>query len=222
MDTAWSRIVEAGLIAVLASGTALIVTYLVRRKSIHAEDGSINMKRLTRDWVFVAVFLAMFFGISSSVERAKKEWRPFSSEAGGFSVLAPGTPKEEKKMLDSPYGTSEVHTFSFEPGGAVAFGVSYVELHPPRLAQGLEVILGDVVAAMANRSGDRVISEVRIVLEGHPGRQFMVQRQQGDTIRARVYVIRERLYMLVVNAAPERDSSDDAVRFLNSFKLQPR
>ncbi len=222
MDTAWSGIVEAGVAALFAAAIAMIVTYLVRRKSIHAEDGSIKWKQLTRDWVFVAVMLVVFVGIRTNVGRTKKEWKPFNSAVGGFSVLDPGTPKEERKALDSVAGPVELHLFSFEPGGAFNFGVAVADIPPGRLEQGAEVILSDTVAGMANRSGDRVISEVRIVLEDHPGRQFMVQRQQGDTTRARVYVIRDRLYMLVVNAAPGHDSSDDAVRFLDSFKLQPR
>jgi hypothetical protein len=210
---------EIGLSSLIAYGVAYLLTYLCRRKTWPSEDWGTRLLRLRHDAVFWSVFFITFMFLVGGANLARREWRVYSSAEGGFELLGPGTPTVNTTVLNAPSGPVEQHSISFDPAGALSFGVAYLDIHPSRLAEGVDAILSDAVGAMASGAEKTLLDDKEISLGGHPGREFGIRTQKGQTTRARVYVMRGRLYILVVNGAPGKDLSDEAPRFLNSFKL---
>ena len=156
----------------------------------------------------------------------QQQWQEFSSRAGGFSILMPGTPKEETNSQEFPVvGAGDFHLFTVR-SDLGAFVAAYVEV--PGLAKQSQAFsdsfgkgfLNKVGEGTARGAGGKVVKETDISYGTNPGKEFLIEVPSGQaTVRA--YFINRRGYELI--AAPATSTTAESVKkFLDSFKITTR
>ncbi len=158
-----------------------------------------------------------------TTQSPQSEWKAFSSRAGGFSVLMPGTPREETEVKEFPIvGKGEVHVFVVVNDSGF-YLAGYLEI--PGLAQQSEAFcdsfgkgfLRTVGDGTAKGAGGRVVKETDISIGNRPGKEILIEVPAGIAT-ARAYFIRRRGYQLL--AAPTSAADPGNVKkFLDSFKV---
>jgi hypothetical protein len=153
---------------------------------------------------------------------ARAPAKPFVSEAGGFRIDLPGDPVEQVKTADSPLGPLEFHIFAVTHGGAT-YAASYNDMPEVlALADPDRALEGGVEGALKNTRGKLLIKR-NIAIDGHPGKEFTshVPGLPGTTHcnRARLYLVRTRLYQVVLAGTEEQVSGEAGERIFKSFAL---
>jgi hypothetical protein len=166
--------------------------------------------------------MAAFCLASCSAAPTLKE---FKSEAGRFSVMTPALLEETVQPVETQGGKLDLHLFAGQWGN-IGYYVSYCD-YPPELAQTdrLEKMLdGARDGAVGNVQG-RLISEARIDLSGHPGRELVIetgaQVAPGARLQGRMFMVQNRLYQIMVVVPRAEKVPREGEQFLQSFKLLP-
>jgi hypothetical protein len=166
---------------------------------------------------FVIVCFAI--GVSAAFAADAPEWKEFVSKEGRFKVLMPGAPKQDKAETESDFGKGLLHMNVAQAGMAI-YGANYVDFPAEvKKAPLKQVYDSSRDGAVANMAG-KLASEKDVKLGEYPGREIRIEVGEGKRLfRARVFLIEQRLYQVVVFGAPEVAASKDADKFLDSFKL---
>ncbi|MBP7688077.1 MAG: hypothetical protein KA765_09220 [Thermoflexales bacterium] len=150
----------------------------------------------------------------------------FTSKSGGFSVMTPATLKESTQSADTAIGQIDMHTFLAEVGNR-AYIVVYAD-YPAEIMQQSDpeqILDGGRDGAADNLKG-QILSENTLTLDNHPGREFVINATAQDnlemTVQARLYLVKNRLYQIMLAAPQSEFKSSDADAFLKSFKLLPQ
>ncbi len=178
------------------------------------------MKTKTLLLLLVAVVL-------SACKSGPVEWQTFSSSAGGFSVSIPGTFQESTQSVSTQLGAIDLHIFMLGQANS-AYMLSYAD-YPENFVKQSDVNTmldgardGALKNVNATLGGTKAIS-----LDGSPGREFTASVPDsksvpgGGSVQARIYLVKSRLYQLLVLTAKGNETEVDADKFLASFKLQP-
>jgi len=140
-----------------------------------------------------------------------KTWSEFASTDGGFSASFPGKPKE---TTDSSAGDNTTHTFIVETNfGKEAYAVIYLDTKGIADESFLELLAG---------FEGTVKSKKPITLNGHSGFEFDIETSAGAThllIRNRMFLVKQRVFQVMVTAVKDKVDSDDSRKFLDSFKF---
>ncbi|MDY6786402.1 MAG: hypothetical protein SW833_28480, partial [Cyanobacteriota bacterium] len=157
----------------------------------------------------------------SQLEPDATNWQDFTSTQGSFTVSLPGNPTEEIEPADPARGMLETGSYVWESeADEIAYGVFYKVLP---IAPTTEQISGfldsfrDDFVSEAFIDG-QLIAERPIDIESYPGREIAVEGSDGY-VEARVYLVNERLYLLVAIAPNQTDFPQGGDRFLDSFQL---
>jgi len=145
--------------------------------------------------------------------RTQSTWNKFSPKDGSFSILMPGKPEEEHKSGTSADEPLEDHTFKVETDEGL-FIVSYAEF-AQELSQANPQNVLDEVTKGFDGGGTKVVSQRNISLNGIPGREVEYTVTEGINARARIFLVKQRLYLLQVVSG----KNEHRVRFLDSFQL---
>ena len=65
----------------------------------------------------------------------------------------------------------------------------------------------------------KLTSEEKVSLDGNPGRSFSADAGANGRLKARIYLVKNRLYQVFVGGSQDKVSDADAQKFLDSFKL---
>jgi hypothetical protein len=147
------------------------------------------------------------------------EWKEFASKEGRFTVLMPGTPKQNKADTESDFGKGVLYMNVMQIG-KVMYGANYCD-YPAEVKKASIKKIYDASrdGAVANMKG-KLDSEKDIKLGEYPGREIRIEVAEGKYLfRARVYLVEQRLYQVVILGTPEDATSKEADKFLDSFKL---
>jgi hypothetical protein len=164
--------------------------------------------------VLVSLFLFVLAGCKPV------PWTEFKSKDGNFSVLLPGTPTESVQTLTAQSEQIDVQFYTLTTGNT-AYMVSYSD-YPASIFQTTPIksILDGARDGAVKNSQGRLINETDIVLGTYPGRELNVESSDGTNVmRAHLFVVKERLYQVIVITAKGRASSPDLKKFLDSFQL---
>lgn len=147
----------------------------------------------------------------------------FTSQTGGFSVMTPYTLKESSQSVDTAVGKIDIHFFIAEQGGE-SYLVGYSD-YPEAMAQASDpekMLDSGRDGAVKNVNGT-LVSEARITLDGHPGRELTIAAKAGNgqdlVLRGRIVLVGNRLYQVVTVALKGNENSSRIEDFLKSFKL---
>jgi hypothetical protein len=169
------------------------------------------MMRRTGRWVFLATFLLAGCGGGG-----KAEWKEVHSKEGGFTVTMPSAAKQDKLEQDkTPVGPITLVVHSAE-GGKDTYRAEYADLPP-------KVPFDDIkefVQPIATRYEGKVTKEEGIEVAGHKGWAFEMDAQKPKGhVAGRVFIVKNRLYQLLVVGPDVSGSSADVKKFFDSFKL---
>lgn len=173
----------------------------------------------------VSLSLATLLWLAAPV--TAQEWVPFSSARGNFRAVFPTRPQESVQTIDTPLGRIPYTTCMAElAGGNVAYGVAYNDYPNEILQTDPEKVLDGGRDGAKENLGGAIVSETRLTIHGHPGREFTILSEvQGQKLfyHTRVFLIGTRLYqMQIVRVGDVPVDVADVVRFFASFEpLQP-
>ncbi len=151
-------------------------------------------------------------------------WRKFSSAEGRFNILMPVAPKVSSREAEGPAGKLTLHVYDASNSRGY-FAVTYADY--PGAARDpahAEQVLDGVRTGVLRGVKGELISEKKISLKGHPGREFKASgKVQGiDVVFTwRIYLVGQRLYQLAVGAQAKDAAHPDVAKFLTSFDLTP-
>jgi len=148
-------------------------------------------------------------------------WIEFAPPGDRCRVLLPGAPTTERAAGHAA-GLGSGRKFSvLREAEDVGFFLCTLETVP----EGLSGAFARVYAAerdhMLQKAGGRLTTECELTLDGCPGKEFEAQLVGRQTLLARVYLGRGRLYILVAGGPHVRSDTGDAARFFNSFHIEP-
>jgi hypothetical protein len=144
---------------------------------------------------------------------AQETWAQFSPKQGGFTVLMPGKPIEEKESDKSDDGTTESYTYTVEAKEG-AFLLGYTEFPSDISANDPQGLLDAATEGLA-QDGGKLLRQRKISLSGIPGREVQYKNADGTTGTARIFVMKRRLYQLHAIAT----QTQDVKKFFDSFKF---
>jgi len=152
----------------------------------------------------------------------KQEWKEFTSKEGGFKVVMLGRPKQQQFDTESDFGKGVLHMNRVQVGETI-YGANYCDF-PAEIKKTpiKKVYDSSRDGAVANLEG-KLVSEKEIKLGKHSGREIRIEVGGGKQLfRARVFLIEQRLYQIVVMGTKEAATSKEADKFLESFKLDKK
>jgi hypothetical protein len=151
-------------------------------------------------------------------------WKVHESKEGRFKVALPGTPMQKKQQVKTATGSLDVMMLIGQGRGDTAFVVSYCDYPEADLKKGtVEKRLdhardGAVSSARGKlRSG----SEKSIDIDGHPGRDFVIEKDGEIVARMQVFLVQTRLYQVMILGGSTVSASKEGTQFLESFRLIP-
>lgn len=150
-------------------------------------------------------------------------WSVLAPDNSGFRVEFPGTPQEVHQEIPTDIGPVHATMYQLEMnGGSLAYLVAFNDYPAELIAQSsAEAMLnGARDGAVGNVSGS-LVSEERIQIGEFPGRDIVVDvPAQGAKTRARIFLVRNRLYQTVVAGTSTDDLTNaNAMHFFQSFQL---
>jgi hypothetical protein len=149
------------------------------------------------------------------------DWKKFESTEGRFSVDLPGAPKEDQQKIPTPAGVLEQRSYLVK-GDTHAFGVMYADYPPNIVTPGAtDTLLDGAVDGAAKGVGGTANTRRPVTVSGHPGRAFETPTNQGYDYDARMVLVKNRLYQLVITSRPGVLKPEDKARFFESFNVQP-
>lgn len=175
--------------------------------------------------IVIVLALLVFVGLwilNAIKSPESEEWREFSSSEGGFSVLMPGDPTKKIETVNTMFGPIDTPVFSLVQKDAI-YAVTYCE-YPATLVQAStpDAILDNVFNSV--KASGKLIGESIISLNGCPGRELEVELEPEEsdvlvTMKIRMFMIDNRICRAMVATPKGRATSEDAMKFLDSFKV---
>jgi hypothetical protein len=152
----------------------------------------------------------------------KSQWQYFSSLEGRFVVLRPSNyTLRDTRQINTDAGKVTMHAFlSIEK--KVVYEVSYCD-YPESFVQ--QVKSNKVFDNGCDVDMDVVkgnfISKKNISLNGHPGREVRYYPPSQLPSKARMYLVKNRLYQVTISTYKQREKvlNEEPVKFLDSFRL---
>ena len=168
----------------------------------------------------LAALLLLFATTSAAAPQTPQaaEWKKFTSQQGGFTVLMPGEPKENKSTQQSPYGPYTTYLFTARDAGEF-FLVGWVEYDPKfnfDVQKELEANRDNFVKGVKAK----LLTTTRASLGANPGIEFTAESEQAF-FRSWVYVVGRRPYQLIAVSPKGVAPSANVARFQSSFTLLP-
>jgi hypothetical protein len=146
------------------------------------------------------------------------EWKTFTSTDGRYSISMPGVATETAQTAASPLGAVTMHIASVDRKGT-PFVVMYNDLLPGANTTPEVVLDGQRDGSMSTFPDAKIISDLEITIDAHPGRALMldVPSLNGKHL-SRTYLVDKRLYTLVTMELGAGDAAA-AATFFDSFRL---
>ena len=148
-------------------------------------------------------------------------WQVFVSEEGGFSVDLPMPPTDETESIElgeTEFNWKVIEARNFQSPEDDSYAVAYTDVSSEDLQQGADALLERVGKNLIQKIQPQAIIESgkAIVLQGNPGRSFVVATQEDQIAAIHFYLVNQRLYGVGARAEDITNLS----RFLKSFQIQ--
>lgn len=173
------------------------------------------------NFVSVLMFsLLVVILISGCIERG--QFKTFTSEEGGFSILMPGTPAKEIVNIDTEVGIIPVHSFK-SINEHILYSISYSD-YPDWYFEEEDAteFLESVIDAKIKAVFGELQSSIIISIDGYPGMEFRYTVNQDDEVisgRSRIYLVSNRLYDLRTFSPKDKAFTGTIDAFFKSFTL---
>jgi hypothetical protein len=148
-----------------------------------------------------------------------KKFEPYHSVQGRFSILFPGEPRRDLRILNTAYGSLNLITLRAGSKNT-GFAAAYCD-YPREMVQDADVgemLDGARDGAVSNVNGELVYETV-INFHGRPGRELEIEMPGQATIRARIILIDNRLYQIMGISKSVRILDRKCPEFFDSFTV---
>jgi hypothetical protein len=150
-------------------------------------------------------------------------WKTFTSPQGRYSITMPGQPKILSKdlKLNDDETTQMWFAVGQESENSMTFYASAYMDFPLSGSVDKSLAQSALDAGIQNliNSGNRQeLGRSRFALDGHPAQEVRYRSPRG-TGRARAFLVKNRLYILMVETDREAENQAKMTDFLQSFKL---
>jgi hypothetical protein len=152
---------------------------------------------------------------------ANPSWKKFTSAEGSFSVLMPKKPKTENESVVANGITMETHRFSAWNRTNAQFTVAYVDAPVIPTADTSERMLDRQLQSLTHGDAQRILFSETLTVNGYPARTYRVLTEEGLQADQRLYLVKRRLYILLV-VHDKGANEDDVQKFFDSFTFEPR
>jgi hypothetical protein len=148
------------------------------------------------------------------------EWHTVVAPDGTFSVSLPGNAAVVDTPTKSLTGGSFIsHSLNVRASKNAVYGCNWWE-DPSRPKQGTaEQILDTARDSGLSGTNAKLISENKLVFQGHPARDISATARGNAAYDNRIVVVGNRLYTLLVIDASGRHDTESVGRFFNSLEL---
>ena len=156
------------------------------------------------------------------------EWKEVVSKEGGFTILMPSAvgPAQTKEEKES-FGPVKVTTqIAAVPDTKQVYVTAFSDLPEAEAAKGYEAVCKKMLTDMnKNDKATKVASEKKITLGNVTGMEYRLEagpgKGPGEISQAlvRMYLVKNRLYVVAAGALEGNLVEPDALKFLDSFKL---
>jgi hypothetical protein len=143
------------------------------------------------------------------------EWKEVTSQEGGFKVLMPPGATKLHAEEEPPVGKITLTDLTVKQKG-VGYFVGWADLPPKPPFDP-----ADFVKGVAKRYDNaEVKSSKEVTIQDNPGREFELESPKGRKIVGRLYVVKNRLYeLIVIGEGSQAPPSEEARKFFDSFRL---
>ena len=154
-------------------------------------------------------------------EARAANWVEFSSVTGRFSILFPDKPKENTESM----GAVDAYIITLQT--FAEYSVMYADYPEPiENATAAHGILDSGVKS-AVAADSQILETKEISLEGNPGKYLKERLPDGKILRAKIFLVGQRLYEIAITTPVETGEPVERIRFydsvaskyLDSFKL---
>ena len=146
----------------------------------------------------------------------------FVSKAGKFSINLPAKPTEKTTKVKVGDRDVDLHVFSISSQKDRAYVVTYSDYPKDKIGEDKDKFLAGVVERNVALLKGKVAAEEKVALgkAKHPGREVRVDLPDKKQLyRARVYVVGDRVYQIVVLGPEELVKGKEIDEYLASFKV---
>ncbi len=149
-------------------------------------------------------------------------WHRYQSPKGGASVLFPKKPKADVNQIETPNGKTEIFLARHadnQQGRVYLFSHNAIPV-PKDSYLDIEKALNASRDSLAQGISATVTSEVKLRLNGFPGREIRLTRPGQFAAKARVFYANGVLYQAVVGAEDAKLEDEAVMTFLKSVQLK--
>jgi hypothetical protein len=161
------------------------------------------------------VTILLSVSIAAAQAHSESNWREFRSDADGFSIELPGTPKPESRDL----GEGQTQKFFTIEIGSETYLASVIQLNPGRVPANPDQAYFDVLLkAYTDGSKTTLRSSRMFTWAGHAALEGIAD---GDGMSHVIDITTagDRIYLVVYAGAKGQETTPKATHMRNSFKL---
>lgn len=168
----------------------------------------------------LAVVVAVLLSIASAADEKPV---PFVSKDGKFTVALPDKPTE--RPIKSKFGDAEITIRLFsvnQKDKGRAFVVSYTDYPKTAIGANADKFVGERADANVSNLKGKLLSNEKTTLgkAKHPGREVRFEiTDKKQTYRARVFLVGERVYQVVLLGPDDFVKSKEADDYFASFAV---
>lgn len=168
------------------------------------------------------LFIVLVGTIVFAQDKVEGSWYKLNSAEGKFTVLMPLEPALEISDIGGGEESIELYLYSIYYKSTV-FMTAFNDLPFETLkTDEIELLLDEGRDSALQDLAGKLISEKKISLHTYPGREIIGKGKVADgspvDIRFRLFLVKNRLYQLIL-LAPENVNSPDVDKFFLSFDL---
>lgn len=147
-------------------------------------------------------------------------WYTTTSFGGTFSVRTPEPPTLETEQVPLDFGSMKVYLYKYDDKAINSFYVVSFNDYPPYFRESIE---GDffrhVVSRSVEKLGGTLLLEKDISTHEFEGREIEVLAEREFVIRARFYLVGNRMYQVMLGATKDRAYTEENEAYFKSFRL---
>ena len=154
-------------------------------------------------------------------------WKTVDGEIFGFTVLAPEEMSISNQKVPSAIGELQMDIFTYTPKKEdsnlvyMLIHTAYPaeSIHSDSLAKRNGFFESAINGAVTNVKG-KLLTQTDLTIGQYPGKEITIDFQQGQyTITIRMYLVKNKMYLLQTISEPKKSGNELSKRFMNSFKL---
>ncbi|HZZ79862.1 MAG TPA: hypothetical protein VFE62_15190 [Gemmataceae bacterium] len=162
--------------------------------------------------------LPLLFGVAQ--ERLPAGWKEITAKETGFSVAMPAEPMIKKQAVKTVNGLVNVMMYIADGRNDSNFVVSYSDFPTANFKKAdIDKRLDQARDGAITKAGGKKRSEEKIQLMGHPGREIVIEKNGEIIVKMRLYLVKNRLYQVMVVGQGAIFTSRDVGAFFDSFHL---